>query len=463
MMDARPPVQRRAQKRTVQAAGLPVSADTVLTTATLAVIPVYVLMLAQPRLAKRLLNSPAVFATGAAAHTALLLSWLQSGALAVVLAALRSCSPLPSMGRVTAAFLQAEVTALAWFHLLLLDLFQARSVFLSGLSESVPTGKKQDASGPALADLHDDVPDVEHPRRALASLPVKHVNDKAALMAEYEQCFPKWRFQLREGFSLLLYGFGSKRVLLERFAVDELLDGGVLAVNGLVPGLSARGLLLRVASAMRLPRSGSSHAILQSIRDLPAEPPMYVVIHNVEGSGLRPPDAQAMLSELAACACIGLVASMDNVNTPLLWDKQVAARFNWLYHDATTYAPYMTESMHVPSLLLGRKEVRQAAGAATVLRTLVPNARAIFRLLAEFQMADDEDGGIAFPHLFRLCRERFLVGNELGLRAHLTEFRDHELLQTRRAPDGTDLLSVPMEDDALRRLLQDMDASGEVS
>ena len=39
--------------------------------------------------------------------------------------------------------------------------------------------------------------------------------------------------------------------------------------------------------------------------------------------------------------------------------------------------------------------------------------------------------GIAFPHLFRLCRERFLVGNELGLRAHLTEFRDHELLQTR--------------------------------
>ena len=28
-----------------------------------------------------------------------------------------------------------------------------------------------------------------------------------------------------------------------------------------------------------------------------------------------------------------------------------------------------------------------------MLRTLVPNARAIFRLLADFQMADDEDGG----------------------------------------------------------------------
>lgn len=153
-----------------------------------------------------------------------------------------------------------------------------------------------------------------------------------------------------------------------------------------------------------------------------------------------------------------------------------------------------------------------------MLRTLVPNARAIFRLLADFQLTEAEDGGaprrrprphtrprrgcrrappaalpqrsaqachlhrlpcpacltwpkrrwapphevrvavgharvragreaagaprvrragIAFPHLFRLCRERFLVGNELGLRAHLTEFRDHALLQTRcarRAP-----------------------------
>lgn len=35
------------------------------------------------------------------------------------------------MGRVAAAFLQAEVTTLAWLHLLLLDLFQARCAPLS--------------------------------------------------------------------------------------------------------------------------------------------------------------------------------------------------------------------------------------------------------------------------------------------------------------------------------------------
>ena len=76
--------------------------------------------------ARRLLDSPAFFAAGAALYTVLLLTWLQCGALDAALATLRACSPLPSVGRVAAAFLQAEATALTWLHLLLLDLFQAR-------------------------------------------------------------------------------------------------------------------------------------------------------------------------------------------------------------------------------------------------------------------------------------------------------------------------------------------------
>ena len=76
--------------------------------------------------ARRLLDSPAFFAAGAALYTVLLLAWLQCGALEAALAALRACSPLPNMARVAAAFLKAEVTTLAWLHLLLLDLFQAR-------------------------------------------------------------------------------------------------------------------------------------------------------------------------------------------------------------------------------------------------------------------------------------------------------------------------------------------------
>ena len=39
--------------------------------------------------------------------------------------------------------------------------------------------------------------------------------------------------------------------------------------------------------------------------------------------------------------------------------------------------------------------------------------------------------GITFQYLFQCCRERFLVSNESLLKSFLTEFRDHELLQTK--------------------------------
>ena len=39
--------------------------------------------------------------------------------------------------------------------------------------------------------------------------------------------------------------------------------------------------------------------------------------------------------------------------------------------------------------------------------------------------------GVTFQRLFQQCRERFLVSNEMLLKAFLTEFRDHELLQTK--------------------------------
>lgn len=39
--------------------------------------------------------------------------------------------------------------------------------------------------------------------------------------------------------------------------------------------------------------------------------------------------------------------------------------------------------------------------------------------------------GVSFQRLFQMCRERFLVSNEMLLKSFLTEFRDHELLGTK--------------------------------
>lgn len=44
----------------------------------------------------------------------------------------------------------------------------------------------------------------------------------------------------RQRFSLLFYGFGSKRSLLEHFAEEALTDGGVMACDGLAPGVNSK-------------------------------------------------------------------------------------------------------------------------------------------------------------------------------------------------------------------------------
>jgi Origin recognition complex subunit 2 len=39
--------------------------------------------------------------------------------------------------------------------------------------------------------------------------------------------------------------------------------------------------------------------------------------------------------------------------------------------------------------------------------------------------------GVGFHSLVKQCRSKFLVGNEANLKAHLAEFRDHQLLRER--------------------------------
>ena len=40
----------------------------------------------------------------------------------------------------------------------------------------------------------------------------KNADAKAALLCRHGQQFATWAFELSEGFNLLMYGFGSKRV-----------------------------------------------------------------------------------------------------------------------------------------------------------------------------------------------------------------------------------------------------------
>jgi len=181
---------------------------------------------------------------------------------------------------------------------------------------------------------------------------------------------------------------------------------------------------------------------------------LYIVLHNIDGQQLRSPEAQALLGELAAMPRVHLVASVDHVNAPLLWSKREAARFNFVWQEATTFAPYKYETAHVPQMLASKGEERHVRGAVNVLRSLTSNARDIFRLLAEHQLANPESGGMTFHAFYTRCREQFLATSETTLKSHLTEFVDHELTRTKRGSEGVDLVHIPFADDVIAQLLE---------
>lgn len=80
-------------------------------------------------------------------------------------------------------------------------------------------------------------------------------------------------------------------------------------------------------------------------------------------------------------------------------------------------------------------------------------------LLGDLIRDEDEITGISYEHLFRLCRERFLTSNDATLRAHLTEYKDHDLLKVRKGADGSQLLYVPLEVADLKQLLDTLQAA----
>lgn len=65
---------------------------------------------------------------------------------------------------------------------------------------------------------------------------------RAALLTAQRAC--------RSGFSLLFYGYGSKRALLDNLAAVALTDGGLVIVNGWQAGLTAKQIVLAAASAL---------------------------------------------------------------------------------------------------------------------------------------------------------------------------------------------------------------------
>ncbi|KAI0736819.1 origin recognition complex subunit 2 [Fomitopsis betulina] len=182
--------------------------------------------------------------------------------------------------------------------------------------------------------------------RALSS---PHVFESARLWTDERvrgALFAQWVDELREGFGLLFYGFGSKRAVLNAFARTltrrRRVPGGsergghVVVVNGYSPGFALKDLLNSIEAipalqeapdAQRTTTRTSVDAQVQRIYgyfsgadgEVGGGERLYLVIHNIDGPGIRASKAQAVISQLATALRIHVIASIDNVQAMGRW------------------------------------------------------------------------------------------------------------------------------------------------
>jgi hypothetical protein len=70
-------------------------------------------------------------------------------------------------------------------------------------------------------------------------------------------------------------------------------------------------------------RWGGRYALKQS--------KLYIVVHDICGNGLQNRVFQSCMSILAACRSVSVVATIENINSAVCWDRATLARYQWVY------------------------------------------------------------------------------------------------------------------------------------
>ncbi|XP_054624419.1 origin recognition complex subunit 2 isoform X2 [Dunckerocampus dactyliophorus] len=313
-----------------------------------------------------------------------------------------------------------------------------------------------------LERLHTPKLDRETLVQLLEGKPSCYLAEVQQLHNKHKTHFSKWMLQLQLGFSVLLYGLGSKKDLLEDFRLSQLSRQIHLVVNGFFPSITLKSILnalmcdiLEHQGSFRTP-SDQIQYISQTLKERP-DLHIYLLINNIDGPMLRGEKSQSALGQLASLPNLHMVATIDHINAPLVWDQFKQSQFNWLWWECVTFKHYTEETSYENSLLVQQTGALALSSLTHVLRSLTPNARGIFKLLVKFQLENKDNPsytGLSFQDFYQRCRESFLVNSDLTLRTQLTEFRDHKLIRTRKGADGVEYLMVAVTASTLMDYLE---------
>lgn len=208
--------------------------------------------------------------------------------------------------------------------------------------------------------------------------------------------FYRWMLEMLKGYNIIVYGCGSKQQLMHSFCTEYLADKPLIVVNGFFPSLTIKDILhaIKVDLLEISTNSRNDHEIVDLIASTLDGMPnghIFLVINNIDGVMLRKTKDQHIISRLAKIKNVHLIASIDHINAPLMWDQTCMDNFNFVWYDCTTMLPYKNETAFENSVFFQNSGELDLAAMSNVFRSLTTNARGIYMLLVKNQIANQKD------------------------------------------------------------------------
>ena len=218
-----------------------------------------------------------------------------------------------------------------------------------------------------IANTEDEI-DLVVPTQKECIVETEALYDHSNIDSEYKRFemqhtskFRQWSFLLATNQSVLLYGLGSKRSVLTSFGQDLSNEGDVLNLDGYNPAVDLSQFFYYLSllfldgeesrdantgrdecdESAREPNKGLVKQAAYVAKHFAStrSRPLFILVHNIDGIGLRNRFSQDALATLTADSrkekdgspMIRIVATVDNVNSGMvLWNTQTEHKFDWV-------------------------------------------------------------------------------------------------------------------------------------
>lgn len=249
--------------------------------------------------------------------------------------------------------------------------------------------------------------------------------------------------QLLSGFSVALYGLGSKISVLD--GIESILEmKGQRVIR--IKGYDQTFPIIRTFGK-QCPGARSENDIIRVI-EKNEKKKYFILVDSIDGLKTF----QDFFASLAALDNVYLCATMDHCRVGLLWSPSQLKKFQWYWLEANTFEEYTQEVVDLVPFWDGLIENKAQVASdkfSLVVPTLTINHRKVCYALAQLQLAAG-GGQIRSNELLAICKKEMIANTKHKLNSLMVELFDHKIvMQTKEKDTGNELFWIPFDPQAM--------------